>query len=143
MNYGAVSWRSKTGPGEIPEGGRIFCEHVGNKSFPRRARRAIVALMNGTERDEGAAFEDWEQRPLSERASAPAPYLAELNPAQQAAGAALDGPVPVLAGAGTGQTRVLTPSPAPRVHHPPPWPHPKAGTDPGRAATMPTQPSNK
>ncbi|MBC7480106.1 MAG: UvrD-helicase domain-containing protein, partial [Pseudorhodobacter sp.] len=48
--------------------------------------------------------------PLSQRAVAarPRPYMDDLNPAQRAAVEALDGPVLMLAGAGTGKTKALT-----------------------------------
>jgi DNA helicase-2/ATP-dependent DNA helicase PcrA len=55
-------------------------------------------------------FDAFEGASLSARAMAarPSPYLDELNPAQREAVEALDGPVLMLAGAGTGKTKALT-----------------------------------
>ena len=62
--------------------------------------------MNWT--DDSDAFDA--AAPLSQRAlgARPAPYLDDLNPAQRAGVEAMDGPVLMLAGAGTGKTKALT-----------------------------------
>ena len=91
------------------------CENIeGTRALSPRDDRAILPRMTGW--DEDQAFEAAATPvPLSQQAMAgrASPvggenYLEGLNPAQLEAVQALDGPVLMLAGAGTGKTKALT-----------------------------------
>ena len=74
------------------------------------------------EMSEEDAFEAYEQRPLSQQAMGVPPYLGDLNPPQREAVETLDGPVLLLAGAGTGKTKALTTRLAHLIHTRRAWP---------------------
>ena len=76
--------------------------------------------MNGPVSEE-EAFAAYDV-PLSQRAMGVTNYIEGLNPAQVQAVEALDGPVLVLAGAGTGKTRALTTRLAHLIHLRRAWP---------------------
>ncbi|MEM7188358.1 MAG: UvrD-helicase domain-containing protein [Pseudomonadota bacterium] len=75
-----------------------------------------------SEDDAFAAIDGADRVPLSQQAMGPPRYMEGLNPPQQQAVETLDGPVLLLAGAGTGKTRALTTRMAHLIHQRRAWP---------------------
>ena len=89
------------------------------QSFPSEPDQVNLRRMNRL--SDESDFEAFDV-PLSRRAAAAPRYMDGLNPPQLQAVESLDGPVLVLAGAGTGKTRALTTRLAHLVHTGRAWP---------------------